>query len=90
MLAFSILCVLAVTSFNAAIRMLGRNWGKLHKLVYVAAVAGVVHFIWGQKADYEEPIKWAGWLGVLLGIRMYFWNKKRQKTQPVRGLRTVP
>ena len=30
-------------------------------------VAGVIHFIWGQKADYEEPIKWAVWLAVLLG-----------------------
>ena len=90
MLAFSILCVLAATSFTAAIRMLGRNWGKLHKLVYVAAVAGVIHFIWGQKADYEEPIKWAVWLAVLLGIRLYFWNKKRQRPSPVARLRTVP
>ena len=79
MLAFAILCVLAATSFTAAMRMLGKNWGRLHKTVYVAAVAGVIHFIWGQKADYEEPIKWAVWLAVLLGIRIWFWNRKRAR-----------
>jgi len=89
MLAFAILCVLAATSFNAAVRLLGRNWGRLHKLVYVAGAAGVIHFIWGQKADITEPLKWAVWLAVLLGIRLYFWHKKRRRVA-VPGFRTVP
>ena len=90
MLALAILVVLAATSFNAAIRLLGRNWGRLHKLVYAAGVAGVIHFIWGQKADITEPLKWAVWLGVILGLRFYFWNRKRHKSAPVPGFRTVP
>ncbi len=55
----SILPLLALTSTNGWMRRLGRNWQRLHRLVYVAAVAGVVHFVWGQKADISEPLKWA-------------------------------
>jgi sulfoxide reductase heme-binding subunit YedZ len=50
----------------------------LHRLVYVAAIAGVVHYVWGQKSDISEPLKWAGYVTVLLGIRVYFvWQKAR-------------
>jgi sulfoxide reductase heme-binding subunit YedZ len=69
MLAFLILVALALTSTAGAIRRLGRNWLRLHRLVYVAAVAGVVHFTWGQKADIREPLVWGAILAVLLGGR---------------------
>src|SRR5579871_6539958 len=49
MLAFSILLVLTATSTNGMIRRLKRRWQLLHRLVYVAATAGIVHFAWGQK-----------------------------------------
>ncbi|MEZ5318688.1 MAG: protein-methionine-sulfoxide reductase heme-binding subunit MsrQ [Vicinamibacterales bacterium] len=68
-LAFVILLALALTSTKGWQRRLGRNWTRLHRLVYVAAGAGVVHFIWIQKADISEPLKWACWLLVLLAIR---------------------
>jgi sulfoxide reductase heme-binding subunit YedZ len=77
MLAFVILVALAVTSTNGMIRRLGRRWQRLHRLVYVAAAAGAVHFVWGQKADIREPLLWAGILAVLLGARVVFAARKR-------------
>jgi sulfoxide reductase heme-binding subunit YedZ len=78
MTAFAILLVLALTSTNGWMRRLRRNWQRLHRLVYVAAIAGVVHFIWIQKSDYEEPLKYALALGVLLGLRVWFALQKRR------------
>jgi methionine sulfoxide reductase heme-binding subunit len=78
MLAFSILAVLAATSTNGMIRRLGRRWQRLHRLVYVAGLAGAVHFVWGQKADIREPLIWAAILAVLLGARVVFAARKRR------------
>jgi sulfoxide reductase heme-binding subunit YedZ len=77
MLAFVILVVLAATSTNGAIRRLGRRWQRLHRLVYVAAAAAAVHFLWGQKADIREPLLWAGILAILLGVRAVLAIRKR-------------
>jgi hypothetical protein len=78
MLAFTILAILAATSTNGMIRRLGRRWQRIHRLVYVAAVAGVIHFTWGQKADIREPLEWAAYLMLLLGLRLVFsWRKRR-------------
>ena len=79
MLAFTILLVLTVTSTNGMMRRLGRNWLRLHRLAYVALVAGVIHFVWGQKSDISEPLMWAGWATLLLGIRIWFWIQKKRK-----------
>lgn len=70
MFALVILTALAVTSPVAMVRKLGRNWQRLHRLVYLAATAGVVHFAWGQKADIREPLLWGSVLVVLLGTRV--------------------
>lgn len=72
MATFLILVVLAVTSNQASIRRLGRKWGQLHKLVYLAAAGGVVHFWWLVKADIAEPRRWAVVLAVLLGFRVWW------------------
>jgi sulfoxide reductase heme-binding subunit YedZ len=77
MVAFTILLALAITSTNGWMRRLRKNWIRLHRLVYVAGIAAVVHYVWGQKSDISEPLKWAGYLVVLLGIRVYFWSQKR-------------
>jgi sulfoxide reductase heme-binding subunit YedZ len=53
--AFLILLPLALTSTKGMVRRLGRRWSSLHKLVYVAAMLGVLHFLWLVKADYREP-----------------------------------
>jgi sulfoxide reductase heme-binding subunit YedZ len=78
LLAFSILLVLALTSTNGWIRRLGKRWQRIHRLVYVAAVAAIVHFIWGQKSDIRLPLEYAAVLAVLLGARMYLSVQKRR------------
>jgi sulfoxide reductase heme-binding subunit YedZ len=75
--AFVILLMLAITSTNGWQRRLKRNWGKLHKLAYVAAVAGIVHFIWIQKKGFHRPLPWIVWLAVVLGIRVFYAIRKR-------------
>jgi methionine sulfoxide reductase heme-binding subunit len=80
MLAFMILLALALTSTNGMIRRLGRRWQRLHRLVYVAAIAGVVHFAWGQKADIREPLIWGVALAVLLAIRVWFALRRARRT----------
>jgi sulfoxide reductase heme-binding subunit YedZ len=77
MAAFSILGLLALTSTSGWVRRLRRNWQRLHRLVYAAAILGVVHFAWGQKADISEPLQWAAYLILLLVFRVIFAVRKR-------------
>jgi sulfoxide reductase heme-binding subunit YedZ len=72
MATFLLLLALALTSNRLAIRTLGRRWQTLHRLVYVAAILGVVHFWWLVKADISEPRRWAIAVGVLLGFRVWW------------------
>lgn len=77
LLAFSILLILALTSTNGWIRRLGKRWQTIHRLVYVAAVAAVIHFIWGQKSNIRLPLVYAAILAVLLAARVYLsWQKR--------------
>ena len=71
---FLLLIPLAVTSTNGMIKRLGRNWQRLHRLVYLIAVLGVVHYWWLVKADISEPLLYAGLLTMLLGYRAWWWN----------------
>jgi sulfoxide reductase heme-binding subunit YedZ len=64
---------LALTSFNAAIRLLGvKRWQTLHRLVYAAAVLAVLHFFWMRagKNDFTEVLVYAAVLGILLAWRV--------------------
>ena len=69
--ALVLLVPLAVTSTKGMMRRLGRNWKRLHKLVYLIGILGVVHFIWLVKADLLEPIIYAMVLLVLFAIRRF-------------------
>jgi len=69
--AFLMLIPLAATSTDAMMRRLKRNWGRLHKLVYVIGVTGVVHYWWLVKRDITQPAIYAGVLAVLLGYRLW-------------------
>jgi len=73
--AFVLLIPLAVTSNRFSIRKLGRRWQSLHKLVYVIAVLGVLHFLWLVKADVLEPAIYGVLLLSLLGIRAW-WQRQ--------------
>jgi sulfoxide reductase heme-binding subunit YedZ len=69
--AWLILLPLAVTSTSRWVRRLGYvRWKRLHRLVYLAAVLGVVHFIWRVKADLREPLWFAAVVAVLLALRL--------------------
>lgn len=70
--AFLIMVPLALTSTSGMIRRLGgRRWTWLHRLVYLSAIGGVVHFFWKVKADTRDPLFYAGVLAVLLGWRVW-------------------
>ena len=71
MATFLVLIPLAATSTDGMLRRLGGpRWKKLHRLVYVAGVAGVFHFYMMVKADVREPLIYAAILAVLLGYRV--------------------
>ena len=74
---FVILFLLAITSNRMAVRRLGRRWQTLHRLAYVAAIGGVVHFWWLVKADVTEPQRWAAGVAALLGIRAWWAFQRR-------------
>jgi sulfoxide reductase heme-binding subunit YedZ len=70
--AFLLLIPLALTSTRGWIRRLGRRWQRLHRLVYVTASLGVLHFYWKVKADTREPLIFAGILAALFLVRLCF------------------
>ena len=88
--AFVLLTPLAATSFNRAIKALGaKRWQLLHKLVYLIAGLGLLHFFWMRagKNNFTEVFFYAAIIAVLLGWRVaQFLKKKRlQRTQGLRG-----
>lgn len=80
MLGLTLMLPLAITSTRGWIRRLGRRWTKLHRLVYFAAAAGVVHYWWLVKKDTSEPRLYALILTGLLVIRVVFWTAGRKRT----------
>lgn len=75
--AFLILLPLAITSFKSWMKRLGKNWKKLHRLVYLAAVLVVVHYFWVTKGGFFslsgnilQPLIFGGIVGVLLILRI--------------------
>jgi len=77
--AFVLLVPLAVTSTRGSIRRLGKRWQKLHRLVYVAAGLGVLHFIWLVKSDLREPLIFAAVFLLLMALRVPGWLRGRGK-----------
>ncbi|HWY31635.1 MAG TPA: protein-methionine-sulfoxide reductase heme-binding subunit MsrQ [Candidatus Acidoferrum sp.] len=70
-LGLLVMVPLAVTSTNAMIKRLGgKRWRTLHRLAYVAAVAGVIHYYMQVKADVRQPLVFAAVLAILLGYRL--------------------
>src|SRR5208282_4313429 len=75
---------LAVTSTNAMIKRLGgKRWRALHRLAYVAAIAGVIHYYMQVKADVRQPLAFAAVLAILLGYRlMVYWRRPKPVPAP--------
>lgn len=67
--AYVILLALGVTSPKVMVRRLGRNWKKLHQLIYIAGVLAVVHLLWILRTDVWEAVVYGSVLAMLLGFR---------------------
>jgi len=80
--AFVLLIPLALTSTKGWIRRLGKRWQRLHRLVYLSAGLGVLHFFWkaASKADVREPLIFAGVLAILMIARLPIWLRRKRRT----------
>jgi sulfoxide reductase heme-binding subunit YedZ len=78
-LAFLLLLPLALTSTKGWIRRLGKRWVALHRLVYVAALFGIVHYYWVTKADDRWPTFALGVWAVLMTLRLAWWLRSRSR-----------
>jgi DMSO/TMAO reductase YedYZ heme-binding membrane subunit len=77
--ALIVMIPLAVTSTNAMIKRLGgKRWRALHRLAYVAAICGVIHYYMQVKADVRQPLVFGGVLTVLLGYRVVDYLRQRK------------
>ena len=84
--AWLLLLPLAATSTNWAIRKLGgKNWNRLHKLVYVAAVCGIIHYWWQVKTGVLSPLRLTLVLAVLLAARpvLTWWQRRKVRAATV-------
>lgn len=87
--AFVLLIPLALTSTNAMVRRLGgKNWQRLHQLIYLISPLGILHFWWMKagKNDFAEPILFGAIIAILLGMRLY-WRFMQNRAQ---SLQTAP
>lgn len=73
--AFLMLLALAITSTNGWMRRLKRNWTRLHRLIYPAAILAVLHYWWLVKLDITQPAIYAVVLALLLSWRILWWLK---------------
>ena len=84
---FVLMLPLALTSTAGWIRRLGgKRWLALHRLIYVTAIAGVVHYYWLVKSDVRKPLFYGVLVALLLALRVGFWLAKRRDKPPHRAL----
>ena len=82
--AFCSMVPLAITSTDKMIKRLGgKRWQKLHRLTYLAAAAGVLHYYLLVKSDVRKPLAFAALVALLLGYRLYASYSKRLKASPL-------
>ncbi len=80
--ALVLLVPLAVTSTDRWVRRLGYlRWKRLHRLVYAAALLGILHFVWRVKADLRKPLLFAGAIGLLLLVRVVLGLRRALRTR---------
>jgi len=77
-LAYIIIFSLAITSPKFAKKRLGKNWKKLHRLIYIAAIAVIIHYYWQLKGNMAEPLFYLILVTILLSFRIAVWVKNRQ------------
>jgi methionine sulfoxide reductase heme-binding subunit len=72
MAAFTTMLPLALTSTKGWIRRLGKNWTRLHRLIYVSAICAAIHFGWKVKVFTGDPVVYALAVTVVLGFRVVY------------------
>jgi methionine sulfoxide reductase heme-binding subunit len=77
--AFVLMLPLALTSNHWSMKKLGRNWSKLHRLIYLVAIAALLHYFWhkGGKNNYDEPLIYAGVIALLFAVRIVYWWRSK-------------
>jgi sulfoxide reductase heme-binding subunit YedZ len=86
--AFVLLIPLAITSTAGWIRRLGgKRWRLLHRLIYVAAILGVIHYLWLVKSDRHVPLEYAFLIGALLLWRIGAWIIERRRLMKLGNVR---
>ncbi len=73
--AWLLLTLLALTSSDKIIRLLKHNWKKIHRLVYIIAIFGALHFIWLSKTIFFKPLIYSIIILILLSFRIKFRKK---------------
>jgi len=87
MFGFVLMVPLAITSTKGWIRRLGRNWARLHMLVYLAAVCAAIHFAWKVKVFTGDPVIYAVVLALLLAFRVV-WQLRTASARVQRPVRS--
>lgn len=83
---FVLMIPLAITSTAGWIRRLGgQRWRALHRLIYLSAAAGVIHYYWLVKSDVRKPLFYGALVALLLLLRLAFWFRKRSRVSARAG-----
>lgn len=88
--AFLLLLPLAITSTKGWMRRLGRRWKALHKLVYLAAMLAVVHYVWLVKSDIRVPLLYGAAVALLLALRLPAVRRRVARLRRPRVVRAAP
>ena len=87
--SYTLLVSLAITSTNRMVRRMGfKQWQALHRLIYAAAIGGVIHFLWLVKIDIRRPLVYAGILVLLLGFRVVARLKRDRNSKEINRVKT--
>jgi len=81
LIAYLIIFLLAITSPKWAKKRLGKTWKKLHRFIYIAACAAIIHYFWQLKGNMADPLFYLVIIFLLLGFRALVWLKDRKLTQ---------
>ena len=79
-IATVLLTALALTSFTAIRRRMGKRWQSLHNMAYVVGILGVWHYWWQVKKDITEPLVYTAILAMVLGARVWWRIRRNQQT----------
>jgi sulfoxide reductase heme-binding subunit YedZ len=81
--AFVLMLPLTATSTAGMVRRLGgKNWQLLHRLIYVSAIGGVIHYYWLVKSDISIPVRFGVVVAILLGYRLFSSIARKRPAAP--------